>query len=79
MAQLRAVKASGVSIKNAVLKQQYESLKPIKLSDQTLYKAKEKLKNIKTACNNATLLPILQYKNNPTSMAIRSLLKRCDI
>lgn len=79
MAQLRAVKASGVSIKNAILKQQYESLKPIKLSDQTLYKAKEKLKNIKTACNNATFLPILQYKNNPTSMAIRSLLERCDI
>jgi len=79
MAQLRAIKVSGISLKNAVLKQQYENLRPIELPKQTLYKAKQQLKKIKSTNGSITALPILRYKKTWTSQAIRSLLSQCII
>lgn len=79
MAKLRAIKASGISLKDAVLKQQYESLKPIEIPKQTVYKAKQQLKKIKSTCENMISLPILQNKKTLTSQAIKSLLLRSAI
>lgn len=79
MAQLRAIKVSGISLKNAVLKQQYENLRPIELPKQTLYKAKQQLKKIKSTNGSITALPILRYKRTWTSQAIKSLLSQCII
>lgn len=79
MAQLRAIKVSGISLKNAVLKQQYENLRPIELPKQTLYKAKQQLKKIKSTNGSITALPILRYKKTWTSQAIKSLLSQCII
>jgi len=79
MAQLRAIKVSGISLKNAVLKQQYEALKPIELPKQTLYKAKQQLKKIQSRYGTITNLPILLNKKTYTSMAIKSLLSQCII
>ena len=76
MAKLRAIKASGISLKDVVLKQQYESLKPIELPKQTVYKAKQQLKKIKSTYENIISLPILQNKKTLTSQAIKSLLLR---
>ena len=69
MAQLRAIKANGISLKNAVLKQQYETLKPIELPKQTLYKAKQQLKKIQSAYGTITDLPILLNKKTFTRPA----------
>jgi len=76
MAKLRAIKASGISLKDVVLKQQYESLKPIEIPKQTVYKAKQQLKKIKSTYENIISLPILQNKKTLTSQAIKSLLLR---
>lgn len=76
MAKLRAIKASGISLKDAVLKQQYESLKPIELPKQTVYKAKQQLKKMKSTYESIISLPILQNKKTLTSQAIKSLLLR---
>lgn len=79
MAQLRAIKANDISLKDAVLKQQYEALKPIELPKQTLYKAKQQLKKIQSIYGTITNLPILLNKKTFTSMAIKSLLSQCMI
>jgi len=78
MAQLRAIKVSGISIKNAILKQQYEALRPIELPKQTMYKAKQ-LKKIKSTYGVITSLPIFRNKKTWTSQAIKSLLSQCII
>jgi hypothetical protein len=77
--QLRAIKASGVSLKDAILKQQYEVLKPIELPKQTVYKAKQQLKKIKSTYENIINLPILLNKKTLTSQAIKSLLSQCIV
>ncbi|MCR4429616.1 MAG: ISLre2 family transposase [Tepidanaerobacteraceae bacterium] len=80
LAQLRAMKANGISIKEAILKQRYEALKPIKLPKQTLYKERHKIKKLKQAASeNITNLPVLSYKKTFTSMAIKSLLSQSVI
>ncbi len=80
LAQLRAMKANGISIKEAILKQRYEALKPIKLPKQTLYKERYKIKKLKqTAPENITNLPVLSYKKTFTSTAIKTLLSRSMI
>ncbi|MGF7430608.1 ISLre2 family transposase [Thermoanaerobacterium thermosaccharolyticum] len=79
MAKLRAIKASGISLKDAILKQQYEGLKPLELPKQTVYKAKQQLKKIKSTYENIISLPILQNKKTLTSQAIKSLLLRSAI
>lgn len=79
MAQLRAIKVSGISIKNAILKQQYEALRPIELPKQTMYKAKQQLKKIKSTYGVITSLPIFRNKKTWTSQAIKSLLSQCII
>ncbi|MBE0229321.1 UPF0236 family transposase-like protein, partial [Thermoanaerobacterium thermosaccharolyticum] len=76
MAKLRAIKASGILLKDIILKQQYECLKPIEIPKQTIYKAKQQLKKIKSTYENIISLPILQNKKTLTSQAIKSLLLR---
>jgi hypothetical protein len=79
MAKLRAIKASGILLKDVILKQQYECLKPIEIPKQTIYKAKQQLKKIKSTYENIISLPILQNKKTLTSQAIKSLLLRSAI
>jgi hypothetical protein len=80
IAQLRAIKANGISIKKAILKQRYDALKPIKLPKQTLYKERQKIKKLKQAASERiTNLPVLSYKKTFTSMAIKSLLSQSVI
>jgi ACT domain-containing protein len=74
------MKANGISIKEAILKQRYEALKPIKLPKQTLYKERHKIKKLKQAASeNITNLPVLSYKKTFTSMAIKSILSQSVI
>ena len=74
MAQLRAVKASGISVKEMIIKQRFEDLKPVELPRTTLYKARQQIKNINEKYGNIRDLPILLNKKTFTSMVIKSLL-----
>jgi hypothetical protein len=64
MAKLRAIKASGILLKDVILKQQYECLNPMEIPKQTIYKAKQQLKKIKSTYENIISLPILQNKKH---------------
>ncbi|KYO67048.1 hypothetical protein ATZ99_08660 [Thermovenabulum gondwanense] len=79
MAQLRAVKASGISIKEMIIKQRFEDLKPVELPRTTLYKAKQQIKKINEKYGTIRDLPILLNKKTFTSMTIKSLLQQINI
>jgi len=79
MAQLRAVKANGISVKEMIIKQRFEDLKPVELPKTTLYKAKQRIKNINEKYGNIRDLPILLNKKTFTSMTIKSLLQQITL
>jgi len=80
IAQLRVAKANGILIKEAIIRQRYEALKPIRLPKQSFYKERQKIKKLKdTASERIIHLPVLSYKKTFTSMAIRSLLSQSVI
>ena len=79
MAQLRAVKASGISIKEMIIKQRFEDLKPVELPKTTLYKAKQQIKKINEKYGTIRDLPILLNKKTFTSMTIKSLLQQITL
>jgi len=79
MGKLRAAKASGISIKNAILKERYKSLEPISLPLDVISYEKQKLKKATSMISSGTSLPILNYKKSFTSDAIKSLLESCSI
>ncbi|TZE79729.1 ISLre2 family transposase, partial [Calorimonas adulescens] len=74
MAKLRAVKADGISLKDAIIKQQINDLKPVELPKETIKRAKKKINKIYSQISNIDNLPVLLNKRTFTSMAIRSLL-----
>jgi len=74
MAKLRAAKADGISLKDAIIKQEMEELKPVELPKETINKAKNKIKKIYSQIDSIDNIPVLLNKNTFTSMAIRSLL-----
>ena len=80
MGKLRAAKASGISVKDAILKERYKSLEPISLLPDVISYEKQKLKKATSMIRaGGTSLPILNYKKSFTSDAIKSLLESCNI
>jgi hypothetical protein len=79
MAKLRAIKADGASLRDAIIKQQYEDLKPVELPKETINRTKQKIKKIYSKFSTIDNLPILLNKKTFTSMAIRSILHECAI
>jgi hypothetical protein len=79
MAQLRAVKASGIELREKIIKQRYEGLRPVELPKEIIYKAKQRIKKLNERYGKVTELPILLNKKTFTSMAIKSLLQQSII
>jgi len=73
------LKAEITDLSTMIIKQRFEDLKTVELPKTTLYKAKQRIKNINEKYGNIRDLPILLNKKTFTSMVIKSLLQQINI